>query len=273
MRRRSATTLLLLTASVVLTVPGCTSATQSEAPWQPTTSISTGVDSSILTQQSTFSGTDFVSPLSSTAESASPEAISEVTESSTQVPSFMPDLVGLSEEDAKAQLIVYNVRIRTSPLISPQSAGTVVDQDPVAGSQFSQSVTLTVSVAPPPVPDVKQQDSGAASMMLKQLGFTVREEPVFNEKLADGLIMEQSPPVGTANASEVVLKVVRRPFVVYLNSMAPVALPKCQESGYECLSWDSQKANAKSYSHAIRVLPKNGLSSTWSTIFRASIGS
>ena len=142
-----------------------------------------------------------------------------------------------------------NVKIKTVYLISPQPVGTVTEQDPVAGADFAQSVTLTVSTAPAAVPDVTQKTFGAAQDALTKLGFTVKENPVFDEKLADGLVVAQDPPAGATNASEVTLNVVRRPVVTYLSDMTPVQTTSVSYTP------GVQKSNGKSYPHGLLVTP------------------
>ena len=131
---------------------------------------------------------------SSAAESASPSpsvttsprssssgarsSTTQSTSSSVPLPAIMPDLVGKPLDEAEAALKPLNVKIKTVYLISPQPVGTVTEQDPVAGADFAQSVTLTVSTAPAAVPDVTQKTFGAAQDALTKLGFTVKENPV-----------------------------------------------------------------------------------------------
>jgi len=165
----------------------------------------------------------------------------------------MPDFVGGSVEEAEAVLKPLNVRIKTVNLISAEPAGTITAQDPVAGADFAQAVTLTVSIAPATVPDVTQKTFGTAKDTLTKLGFTVKENPVFDEKLADGLVIAQDPPAGATNAAEVTLNVVRRPVVAYLADMTYVT----RTSLYEPAP-GTQKANGKSYSHGLLMTPSNG---------------
>ena len=52
-----------------------------------------------------------------------------------------------------------------------------------------------------------------AQAQLTKLGFTVKENPSFDQQKADGLVTGQNPPAGTGNTAEVTLDVVRRPVV------------------------------------------------------------
>ena len=171
------------------------------------------------------------------------------TSSTSSTPEIMPDLVGQSEEDARAVLAPLNVQVTSEVKIAPEPEGTVIDQDPVAGSKFSQRVTLVVSISPPVVPDVTGQTFGTAEATLLDLGFTVEEKPVFDGERVDGLVIEQEPPAGSRNAGEVILSVVRRPVVAYLSDMEPVTYV---DIGY---SNGTAKSNGKTYPHGVLLEP------------------
>lgn len=231
-RRQSVISAVGLT--VLVTMSACSSS-QPQATPESATTTSAGASTPASASTTLVSGTK-----SSTASS---------TSSSVAPPDIMPDFVGKTVDDAQAVLKPLNVKIKTVNLISAQPAGTITAQDPVAGADFAQSVTLTVSIAPPAVPDVTQKTFGNAQQTLTDLGFTVKETPVFDEKLADGLVVAQDPPAGATNASEITLNVVRRPVVTYLSDMSTVA----QNS----LSYAPgiQKSNGKSYPHGILISP------------------
>jgi serine/threonine-protein kinase len=160
----------------------------------------------------------------------------------------MPDFVGQTVDQAEAILKPLNVRIKTVNLISTEPVGTITAQDPVAGADFALSVTLTISAAPAVVPDVTSQTYGAAEAALTKLGFTVKENPVFDDNRADGLVIEQNPAAGSGNASEVTLNVVRRPVVTYLSEMPILSTSKLLD-----IKGGIQKSNGKNYSHGLLV--------------------
>jgi serine/threonine-protein kinase len=114
-------------------------------------------------------------------------------------------------------------------------------------------VTLTVSTAPATVPDVTGKTFSAADEQLTKLGFTVKENPIFDQQKADGLVTGQNPPPDTSNAAEVTLDVVRRPVVTYLAGMEPV-----NKSRLYAFSQGTGKANGQTYSHALLVTPYGG---------------
>ena len=231
--------------------------------WAPTAAIacaaiitvagcSTGGESTGIAQQATSTpAVTSTGPSTTTSVSTSPSTSASVSPSA-KLPEIMPDFVGGTVDQAEAVLKPLNVRIKKQNQISAEPAGTIVEQDPVAGADFAQSVTLTVSIAPPVVPDVTQKTFGNAQETLADLGFEVKENPVFDEKLADGLVVEQDPPAGATNASEVTLNVVRRPVVAYLSDMEAVS-----QAGVSGPQPGVQKANGKAYSHGVAVTPYN----------------
>ncbi len=168
------------------------------------------------------------------------------TTTTIAIPKAMPDLVGQQLTDAKAQLTRYNVRISERQQIAAQPEGTIISQDPTAGAPFSQTVTLTFSVKPPTVPEVVGLTFGDAKSRLELQGFKVTESAVINETKADGLVLSQNPPAGTANAAEVALSVAHRPVVVFLSQLQAVAADAANTSG------EAIKGNAKTYNRSVR---------------------
>ncbi|HEY5881763.1 MAG TPA: PASTA domain-containing protein [Nakamurella sp.] len=201
---------------------------------------------------------------STATSSASPTSRASSTAASSSVapPKVMPDYVGQELSDVQAALAQYNVQIKTVNRIDAQPAGTVIDQDPVAGALFAQVVTLTVSTAPASVPDVTGKSFSAADEQLTRLGFAVKENPIFDQQKADGLVTGQNPPAGTGNAAEVTLDVVRRPVVTYLADMTAVAT-----DGESDLEAGAEKANGNTYSHGLLIDPTPRYSSNELAIY------
>lgn len=159
----------------------------------------------------------------------------------------MPDLVGMMVEDASADLVAFNVQITEHARIAPEAPGTVLEQDPVAGSRFQTQVALMVSVAAPLVPDVTNSTFGDAEKVLQDLGFTVVELPIFDNALVDGVVVKQDPPAGTANAGQVTLQVARRPAVQFLSDVTPVS------KGSVSVDDGTQESNSITYAHGLLV--------------------
>lgn len=224
----------VITLPAVLVLGACGSSGGAESPPTSAAVVATSTPSTTATSSA--------SPTNRTSRPAA--------SSSVPVPRAMPDYVGQELSDVQAALAQYNVQIKTVNRIDAQPAGTVIEQDPVAGAPFAPLITLTVSTAPATVPDTTGKTFSAADEQLTKLGFTVKENPVFDQQQADGLVTGQNPPAGTGNAAEVTLDVVRRPVVTYLADMDPVSTDRLDTP-----QEGTTKANGKSYSHGLLVTP------------------
>src|SRR3954447_4862050 len=112
------------------------------------------------------------------------------------------DLVGLTEDEARARLRVALLRV--GQVVSRNSdapAGQVLGTDPTGGSRVPEntSVTLFVSNAQVKVPNVLGKDVATATSLLEQAGFIVVEQPaaVFDRKKPEGTVLGQAPSGGT----------------------------------------------------------------------------
>jgi hypothetical protein len=191
------------------------------------------------------SGESDVQVVSGSTDGSSTASPPDGTEEPTaDPPVVMPDYIGTPYDVAEAELAQYNVRLTRRARVSAEPPGAVVDQDPPGGAPFAQSVVLTVSVEPPPVPDVVDKTFGDAQQELERLGFAIVEVPEFDDEKVDGLVVGQDPPAGTTNAGEVRVTVVRRPVVSYLAEEEPVS----REIGYRT---GTAKANGATYSYGL----------------------
>lgn len=118
-----------------------------------------------------------------------------VTVSQGRAPIDVPNLVGLSVDEARQQLEGRGLVAATEQVPNDAPQGQVVGQDPAPGSgaEPGGTVTLQVSNGPPttPVPDVMGRPCNQAVAALQQAGFTVR-------LLGDqGRVAFQNPSPGT----------------------------------------------------------------------------
>lgn len=114
-------------------------------------------------------------------------------------PVTVPNVVNLPYEQAAAELQRAGFVPARSDVASDLTAGIVVSQSPVAGTESSRGATVTLSVSTGPqtaaVPDVTGLDVAIARATLLDDGFRVRtiledtEDP-----LSDGIVLSQDPP-------------------------------------------------------------------------------
>jgi eukaryotic-like serine/threonine-protein kinase len=134
----------------------------------------------------------------------------------------VPDVVGLSAEEATADLARAGFRTQVTRVQAGEPEGTVVTQKPQGGTkaakgqvvkisvsqgqtQTSTTVVTTTTTTPgarAAVPDTVGQDEATATSTLEGAGFTVRVvEQTVTDPAQDGLVIRQSPKGGTSARS------------------------------------------------------------------------
>jgi serine/threonine-protein kinase len=125
------------------------------------------------------------------------EVVVSVSQGPEQV--AVPDVIGLSQADATAQLeaVDFVVSVVEQPS-SSAAAGVVFQQSPAAGADADKGETVTITVSTGPsqvnVPNVLAQTEAAATNTLESQGFTVRVRTTSGD---DGIVQSQDPAAGT----------------------------------------------------------------------------
>jgi serine/threonine-protein kinase len=122
----------------------------------------------------------------------------------------VPDVVGQSQDSARAALQAAGFQATTSSKPSSATAGNVISQDPAGGTEAASGSTVALVVAAAPtnttptatVPSVKGQQASAAADALKAAGFTVSQttKKVTNPS-NDGVVVSQDP-AGNSSANK-----------------------------------------------------------------------
>jgi eukaryotic-like serine/threonine-protein kinase len=111
----------------------------------------------------------------------------------------VPDVVGKSEDDARAALEAFRVVVQEKE-DDEADPGTVLDQKPTGGVlPVGSTVTLAVAIEPKQVavPDVVGRSQNFATKLLSGRGFEVTvEEEAVDSPDEDGLVQKQSPASG-----------------------------------------------------------------------------
>ena len=116
----------------------------------------------------------------------------------------VPKLVGQQQSDAEAQLDKLGLTSDVSEQETTQPPGTVMEQDPPAGTRVDKGATvaLTVAKARPEVPDVTTDHptEDEATATLEDAGFKVqvRTRP---DPANVGRVSDQSPAAGTPRST------------------------------------------------------------------------
>lgn len=120
----------------------------------------------------------------------------------------MPDLTGLSKDDAVAKIEKMGLKVGlVSEKNSDESAGTVIETDPKSGSKVTKgdTVDLTISKGPKEtkvgVPDVTGDSESKAESELKAAGFSIGSVTKQASKQAAGTVISQTPSGGSSVTS------------------------------------------------------------------------
>jgi serine/threonine-protein kinase len=129
-------------------------------------------------------------------------------------PVSVPYVIGLSFDQASAQLQSAGFAVARRNVASDQPRDTVVQQDPTGSAAPGATVTLSVSKGPKQstVPDVLNQDVDSATSTLEAAGFQVSvEHQDVQDPGLDGIVLSQTPTGGTkaAHGSTVTITVGR----------------------------------------------------------------
>jgi serine/threonine-protein kinase len=112
----------------------------------------------------------------------------------------IPNLVGLSSNDAVAKLTQLNLRYDVHDIASSKPEGTVIAQKPDAGAKVVEKtqVRINVSSGPKPigVPDVRGSSFDSAASQLQALGFAVARKDAESDQAA-GTVIAEDPAANT----------------------------------------------------------------------------
>ncbi|KQR79077.1 protein kinase [Arthrobacter sp. Leaf337] len=158
----------------------------------------------------------------------------------------LPGMSGKSLHEAKTQLNGAEMALGTvtETYSETEPAGTVLAQDPAAGTPARRGtpVSLTVSKGPEPipVPDVRGQEQGAAVKALEAAGLKAAISPgtVNDKKVPKGAVVAQDPSSGTLTRGDTVtLTVSKGPKLVdvpsYIGKQANDARKALEKLGFE----------------------------------------
>ena len=130
----------------------------------------------------------------------------------------MPDLTGLSKSDAEAQLKKMGLKLGSVyEKYSNEEAGTVIKQDPKAGTKISRGQTVDITVSKGKqshkvsVPDVTGVSLDAAKAALQSHGLRVGSVSKQESRQATGTVISQSPASGEVEEGSSISLVIAEP--------------------------------------------------------------
>jgi serine/threonine-protein kinase len=139
----------------------------------------------------------------------------------------LPDLTGLTREEATASLAGINVQIIFEDVMSKLPEGTVVKQNPKPGA-VPQGSSLTLGIAITDtrvtVPTIAGLDRNTAQNQLAELGLIVLVQPESSEDVGTDLATRTDPAAGTAvdKGSTVILYISSGPAAPVVPTETPV---------------------------------------------------
>lgn len=130
----------------------------------------------------------------------------------------MPDLTGLSKSDVEAQLKKMGLKLGSVyEKYSNEEAGTVIKQDPKAGTKISRGQTVDITVSKGKqshkvsVPDVTGVSLDAAKAALQSRGLKVGSVSKQESRQAAGTVVSQSPASGEVEEGSSISLVIAEP--------------------------------------------------------------
>lgn len=132
---------------------------------------------------------------------------------SIATPRAVPDIMGKTQDDAKAALDkegLDNVTFTTEK--SNDTEGTVIALSIDAGTKVKAATALTVTIAEAyTVPDVAGKSEDEAKAALEEAGYKVKTKTSYTEDVAEGTVVSADPEAGTklASGSTVTLSVAK----------------------------------------------------------------
>jgi beta-lactam-binding protein with PASTA domain len=130
--------------------------------------------------------------------SDSPTTTNTTAAQSVQV----PQLVGLPQSAAQTLLHSEGLTFTVSLVSGPGAAGSVLSQEPAAGSSVATGTKMILTVAAggslPTIPNVAGQTSAQAKATLAAAGFPVKSQTQAHSDYADGDVVSTVPAAGTA---------------------------------------------------------------------------
>ncbi|MDO5669922.1 MAG: Stk1 family PASTA domain-containing Ser/Thr kinase [Corynebacterium sp.] len=164
------------------------------------------------------------------------DMVADRNQSSQQMVS-VPDVTGLSRQDATARLEALELRVDINEEPSPDiPRGTVIRTNPTAGSQLQPgtSVTLTVSSGREitDVPDVTDMTPAEAERALADVGLLLEQqvEEDTSDDITAGRVMDQSPPIGAQvpKGSRVTITVSTGPALIRIPALSGMQVEQAE---------------------------------------------
>lgn len=155
----------------------------------------------------------------------------------------MPDINGLELSTARRVLSEYDVEAQVSTRERPAAgpAGLVVEQQPAAGDDVADSVTITITTSTTAgMPDLAGSQETEARSTLEDLGAFVRIEPVVDPRNA-GRVLTTLPAAGQPLGLVATLRVAIDGVGLDLSQLDPTDYSDCDVSSDSTTTLDGKE--------------------------------
>lgn len=193
----------------------------------------------------------------------------------TVVEGRLPNVIGLSEEDARralsdAGVVLSAVSVKALPYVGP--ADLVVRQDPPSGSPVGNKPVLLEVSTPPEMPDLAGLGETEARATLTALGARIAVVDQYQPGAAEGTVLSTEPSAGAELTDRATLHVAEPLSSVFLTQLNPAAS--------SCRSGEGAIVGGESAEEAIVCQPVPGANPRSATYalggqiesFRATLG-
>jgi eukaryotic-like serine/threonine-protein kinase len=113
----------------------------------------------------------------------------------------VPNVVGQPADQAERTLEAAGFRVTRTPEQSDQPVDQVTSQDPRADEEVREGAEVTITISSGPgqvaVPNVAGKTVDEASRMLIDAGLVPSQNPVENNDVEEGRVIDTNPPIGT----------------------------------------------------------------------------
>ena len=215
--QRPVTRWLLLSACLLVMSSACATLTGDDQSGEGQTDLVTGGESDGNEEER--EGADEEEAASATT-ALEP---SETAETTDPPPVEMPDLIGLTEAEARAELSDLGL---DEPSVTGQEsferAGTVLEQVPSGGRMATGTISLVVAESIPPLPDFVGSPIAEVRSWADPRGIEVREETRLTTDEVAGVVLDQLPAAGAQASQELIVTLAEAPTIVELANLGAV---------------------------------------------------
>ena len=122
----------------------------------------------------------------------------------------VPNIVGMTVDDATKELEKYGLKIKTETVESDKEENTIIEMNPISASKAKKGDTVTVKVSggvgKVKVPDLRDYEINYIQDLLDQKGLKYNVNYEYNDNIKSGYLINQSPERDTEVAKGTIIE-------------------------------------------------------------------